>query len=118
MSYASLNFPRVFARVTDELKRAFRLDGQTAQGYCLLAIRRHADINNDRLVELQAPVDALDGWRPRDYGNLEDAAAAGFRAFSAAAWRFPRGIDSPQPRRSDGYHGRELQVCRLHSQLA
>jgi hypothetical protein len=88
VSYASLNYPRVFAHVTEELKRAFCLDGHTAQGYCLLALRRHDDISNDRLVELQAPVGALDGWSPREHGNPEDAAAAGFRAFSAAAWRF------------------------------
>jgi hypothetical protein len=88
MSYASLNFPRVFAYVTDQLERAFHIDGQMAQGYCLLAIRRHADISNDRLVELQAPVDALDGWCPWHHRDQESAAVAGFRTFSAAAWRF------------------------------
>jgi hypothetical protein len=88
MTNVSLNFPRVFAHVTEELKRHFSLDGHTAQGYCLLAIRRNDDISNDRLVELQAPANALDGWRPRDHGNPEDAAVEGFRAFSAAAWRW------------------------------
>ena len=83
-----MNFPRAFARVTDELKRAFCLDDYTAQGYCVLAIRRHDDISNDALVELQAPVDALDDWTARGYSNPEDAAAAGFRLFRAAAWRF------------------------------
>jgi hypothetical protein len=83
-----MNFPRAFARVTEELKRHFSLDGYSAQGYCVLAIRRHDDISNDKLVELLAPVDALDDWRPRDHGNPEDAAVAGFRLFKTAAWRF------------------------------